>query len=204
VNCQFRICFFSLLAFVGLFGVVCLLTGCTVRVVPPAPLNDAVNVYILEYGRHPGLAFERADGEVVEYAYGEWQWFALNQAGVTGGMRAMLLSTDGALGRRTLAVNDPHATWQTMLAVQAVHPLQVERASAESLLASLDDRWEAHQDSAILNDVNGLKMVRIDEPYTMFNNSNIVLSRWLRELDCHVQGGLLFPTAWRVQPSPQP
>lgn len=174
-----------------------LLKGCTTTVVAPAQVEDPVAVYILDYGRHPGLVLPRSEHELVEYAYGEWDWFAMNRTGWAGIFRALFINTEATLGRRPIHKEDG-ADWWEDIHVSNLHPLIVERRDAESLLAELDQQWESQQDTAVYNRLNELEHVRHDEPYHGFNNSNIVMGRWLEALNCTVRGWPLYPVNWRV------
>ncbi len=165
--------------------------------VAPADVQDPVAVYILDYGRHPGIVLPRSENELVEYAYGEWDWFARGRTGLGGIFRALFIRTQGTLGRRPLDKSDAFDWWED-IHVSDLHQIIVERSKAQALLDKLDSQWNAQQHTAAYNPTHELDFVQHDEEYHGMNNSNIVLGRWLESLGCDVRGWPLYPVNWRV------
>lgn len=58
---------------------------------------------MLDHGRHASLLMERADGSMVRYAYGEWEWYALGRTGPARAFAALFVPSEAALGRKELA-----------------------------------------------------------------------------------------------------
>ena len=65
------------------------LTGCSWTVRPPAHPSSPVNVYLTDYGRHTSLILPTPDNRLAEYAFGDWDFFALGHAGFLNGIRAL-------------------------------------------------------------------------------------------------------------------
>jgi hypothetical protein len=59
--------------------------GCTTTIVPPRAPADPVSVYVTDYGRHSSILLPDPRGHLTEYAFGDWNWFALRQVGSSDG-----------------------------------------------------------------------------------------------------------------------
>jgi len=188
-----------LAVFVPLMTVtIVLLKGCTATVVAPANVQEPVAVYILVYGRHPSLVLPRSEAELVEYSYGEWEWYALNRKGFFDVFRALFINSPGTLGRREIEKPFVGIEWWVGVLDADVHRVTVERTRAADLLRQLDDQWEASRQTAVYNPLHDLHLVHHPQRYNAFTNSNIKLVKWLEELDCTVRGWPLYPINWRV------
>jgi hypothetical protein len=80
-------------------GLLVVSSGCTTSIVPPKSAPDPIEVSVVEYGRHASLVLPEGTG-AVEYAYGEWKWFALEQKQIWRVFRVLLCPADGTLGRQ--------------------------------------------------------------------------------------------------------
>lgn len=172
----------------ALFGLL-LLAACATTVTSPSAVRDPVTVYMVDYGRHSALFLPRADGTFVEYAYGEWEWFARNNTGVLRAFPAMLWPTKGTLGR-DLQISKPHG-----------HRLRVEKVAWAKLLAELDTAFESERDTRIYNDLLNMEFVHYDRDFYACNTCNGVMVTWLRTLGCEVSGPGLF-SSWEFAPKP--
>src|SRR5688572_12511152 len=74
--------------------------GCATTVRPPADPKDPVVVVLIDYGHHSGVILPEPEGAWVEYAFGEWDYFALNKTDLFTGMIALGCPNQGTLGRR--------------------------------------------------------------------------------------------------------
>jgi hypothetical protein len=83
------------------------LSGCTTTVHPPARVADPAQIGVLDHGRHASLILESSGGDMVRYAYGDWNWFALRQTGPLEASAAVLWPTRAALGRMRLRGPSP-------------------------------------------------------------------------------------------------
>lgn len=181
------------------------LWGCASTIVPPANVEQPVTVYVFDYGRHSSLVLPAGDAysgdsnsdALVEFAYGEWKYFAKGHRNAPGAMRALLISSEGTLGRRTLAARAPETLIQHH-ALAALHQFDVEKQAAHDLRDELNEAWHKYEDTAIYNEQFGLHFVQYPESYHFLNNCNPMLARWLQSLDCKVRGAALFSN-WRVK-----
>lgn len=190
------------------------MAGCTTTVrVPAVAAERSETVYLIDYGRHSSLVlpppplvsrsltdagdsvslavFESGEslaGHAVEYAYGEWKWYALNENRWPDLFRTMLLPTQGTLGRRDLGMSISADSLRWQIACQAFYPLEVDGALLRQLRDRLDERFESHAATRHDNDLYSMQFVHDDSPYSLAHNCNQVVVQWLRELGCKVSG----------------
>jgi hypothetical protein len=173
------------------------LYGCATTIVAPAHVRDPVTVYLVDYGYHSRVVMPYTQRAVIEYSYGEWLWFALGYNRSWDMFRALLVPSEGTLGRRVL--DDPlHATWWDELEFVALFDIQVEREHVEALLAKLHERWTAAAETRVYNPVHDMEFVHDPRRYHLFTNSNRVSASWLEELGCEIRGWALVSN-WRVE-----
>lgn len=170
--------------------------GCTTTIVPPRTVADPVSVYLVDYGRHPSIVLPRTQSALVEYTFGEWKWYAENETAGLSAARAMMVPTQGALGRRHIECK-PHKPWTSDLGYLHVYEITVERDRAAALLAQLDERWEAGAEDARFNEHYDLVFVPDEQEYHFMNNSNPTVARWLEDIGCEVRGSALL-SQWRI------
>jgi hypothetical protein len=162
------------------------LGGCQQTVTPPATVSDPVSVFVVDYGRHASLALPKEDETgLVEWSWGDWNWFALERTGAMEGLQALFASPRSTLSRRELAPATDARELQSRLGGQEVHSLEVERYRALALLRQLEDRWNRRRDHAIVHP-SGRAFVPEDTRYSLSNNSVHELARWLRALGADV------------------
>ena len=167
-----------------------LASACTTTVVPPESPEDPVSVRLADHGRHASLFLpaprEPHGATWVEYAYGEWRWFALHQASSTRVFPTLFWPTAGTL-RRGVARRPPEDS----------HELRVSGAACRRLLEELDAEVRARSSTRIVDPTTGLEYVRTGADYHAFHNCNTELASWLEALGCRVSGSRLF-SSWRV------
>lgn len=175
-----------------------LLKGCAVTVIAPSNVEQPVDIFIIDYGRHPALVLPRSETELVEYSYGEWKWYAKNHNGVGDIFRALFIRSEGTLGRRAIAATYNGYAWHEYVPMENLHRLTVEQSLADELLRDLDEQWESSSDAAVYNHNHDLEMVPHPIRYSALMNCNTVLVQWLEILDCNVRGWPVYPLSWRV------
>lgn len=174
------------------------LAGCATTVVPPRAVEDPVKVFLADYGRHSSLVLPRSEHALVEYAFGEWRWFALNDTGFFSACRALGWASEGTLGRRTIPI-EPETDLRLLFPHVTLFELAVEREAVVLLLGRLDARWQRQEELAVFNDNYGFHFVPDDQRYHLFRNCNPIVAAWLRELGCQVRAPALLSN-WRVRP----
>ena len=166
--------------------------GCATVIVPPATPTDPAPVVLVDYGRHTSLVLPRPEGRSVEYAYGEWGWFALDRTGFFEALGAMLLPTQGALGRAELDVPpDPDELARFKLFEDAIL-LEVAAADAASLTARLDERFARQEADRVEQPRCGLAFVPDDRDFHLFHTCNRAVADWLEALGCEVRGAAIL------------
>jgi hypothetical protein len=173
------------------------LTSCVTTIRPPASPLDPVRVAVIDHGYHASLVLPAAGGTSVEYAYGEWEWFALNNDAWYRIFPALFWPTRGALGRRALPVPADPAALRTVVAFQDLLVFEVGRAHAEALLRRLEARHAASAGPPVHNPLVGLTFVPDEMSYSCVVHCNTVLTDWLCELGCRVSAPACF-AAFRI------
>ena len=155
---------------------------------PPKRISDPVNVFVIDYGRHASLALPKEDTGLVEWSWGDWNWFALERTGPLEGLQALFASPRSTLSRRELAPVEADEELANRVGAQEVLSLDVERERAMALLRHLEVRWLRRREEAVMHP-SGRVFVPDDARYSLFNNSVHELARWLEALGANVSGG---------------
>lgn len=169
----------------------------------PDGAHDPVTVAVLDLGRHSSLMLPGAASDSwLRYSYGDWAFYAERRTGLLQGITSLLLPTRAALGRQVFTGRDPRRALDTQLRVplQDYHPLTVRRARVDALRGSLEGIWEAQADQAHTLSRWDMAFVEHPEPYTLRNNSNCMVARWLQGLGVGVSRFPIFSN-WRVKPA---
>lgn len=174
-----------------------LVSGCVTVIRPPVSPEDPVLLVLVDYGYHSSLVLPLREGGSVEYAYGEWNWFALNKDSWYHAIPTLCWPTQGALGRRRLAAAPGRSALRGLVSGEEMLEFRVARSRAEALVADLDELFRRYLDTQVYNPVNDLTFVHGEDDYWCLSNCNHILARWLRELGCDVAGSALF-SSWRL------
>lgn len=176
-----------------------LLAGCAHTIEPPRDVAEPVPVFLLDHGRHASIVLPRGE-RAVRYAYGEWEWYALDRTGPLRALDTLLLPTPAALGRRILP-GPPTADAiraQVRVPIEKSWRIEVERARARALDDELTTLFEDNIDSRVDSPRYDLEFVRHPAAYSLGHNSNHVAADWLRALGCRVD--TRGPgSAWRLR-----
>lgn len=162
------------------------LAACQHRVVPPADVADPVTVYIVDYGRHAGLALPEGGGRLTEWYWGDWNYFALESNSLGDGLQALFGSKGATLGRFTFQARNA-AEVRAATDARTAQPLVVSRRAADALNAGLARRYARRRDTEIVQP-DGRRFVRDGAAYSLSYNSTHMVRDWLRALGCHVTG----------------
>lgn len=163
--------------------------GCQQRIVPPPSVSDPVGVFVIDYGRHASLALPAGEDEdgLVEWSWGDWNWFARERTGVLTGLQALFASPQSTLSRREVAPAEHAGELAARVGAEEVLALDVERARARALLAELEARWRQQLGQAVRHP-SGRVFVPEESRYGLFNNSVHEVARWLEALGAEVSG----------------
>lgn len=162
--------------------------GCTQYVTPQRDVLHPVRIYVTDYGKHSSVILPEPAGGYGEFAYGDYDFFALGHKGSSGGVRALLASRKAALGYRRLAeMNNSVEALRATGAVSVIE-LSVEGSRAESVRQALEARYDNAAITPHFNPAARLKFVPDPERYGLFNTCNHVMRAWLTEMGCAVEG----------------
>lgn len=163
--------------------------GCAATVYPqPNPMHP-VAVYVADYGIHSSILMPTGNGRYVEYAFGDWNFAALNHCWPQDALGALLISFQSALGRRYVDVQpgqtEPHPVHPSPHRMQVVF---VREERLEQVENELDARY-ARGGTPLHNSDNDTDYVRDDsEHYWVGNNCNHLTARCLEQMGCDVRG----------------
>ena len=171
----------------------CCAGGCvTTTIVPPPPSGDDVSVFVTDYSRHSSIILPAPQGHYVEYAFGDFDWFALSHTSGSDAARALLWSAGSTLGRRQLELTDDPSAVASDTWAQSVIRLRAPRAKVYALIEQLDAEYFARHDTVTFNPASSMWFVRSREPYHAFHNCNHLTARWLSALGCEIRGPAMF------------
>ncbi len=168
------------------------LCGCVTQVSPPAHPSDPVTIYVADYGRHASIVLPTTRNTLTEYSYGDWRFYALGHNDVLSGIGALFCSEQAAMGRRRVTALATTQALVSALGCESVLPLRVDGPAAVKLVGELDARYSLHEDGQLYNRVYFTYFVKDAEEYGLFNNSNMMTARWLREAGCRTYGWALL------------
>ena len=191
---------FRLLAVSLSISVIALLAGCaTTTINPPADPVEPRVVFLVDHGRHSSLVISRSDGQLVRYAYGDWRYYADQDTRLISGASALFWPTPATLARAELS-GPPELDvlrGQLRVGVQDIHVFDVSGGDADRVAEQLDAlHLEGESDHQYVAAYD-MTFAPHPTPYTWFNNSASVLTRWLEDMGVKVHGPRLF-ASWRV------
>lgn len=168
------------------------LAGCTTSIIPPAHPTDPVSVFVLDYGRHSSLLLPDTSAQAfIEYAYGDWNWFALDKSKWCDVFPTLFWPTRGALGQRTLHVESNPETILHFLGCEHVLEITVSAQRASELTAALHSQFQQRSETSHYQPRYDLTFVHGETAFHLFENCNHMLADWLRQLDCEIQGSAM-------------
>ena len=205
-----RLLILAILLLVGAVVIVAVTSfaGCTTSIISPADPADPVSVFVLDYGRHSSLLLpDTGTQALVEYAYGDWNWFASDRSEWYDVFPTLFWPTRGALGQRRLYVESNAESVLRVFPCERVLKVTVSAQKANDLSAELHSQFEQHSDTLRYQPLYDLSFVHSETAFHLFHNCNHILADWLRELGCEVRGPAMtadFVVRERadVQPSP--
>jgi hypothetical protein len=177
-------------------GAAVVLVGCSMRLQPPevatlAP-GQRARVVILDHGIHAGLVLPLEDGSAREYAFGEWEYFALGETGLWQTLGAVLVPSRGAISRRDIpggARLDPLGLAGPYV-VDATYTLVVDAAKARALVGAIEA--ERAQRAAEVLTRDDTTFVPTDRRYSASHTCNHQLAKWLEALGVQVSGSRMW------------
>ena len=175
-----------------LFVAVC--GGCSAVIVPPAPAwgTPTVPVQVADYGYHSTIILPRSGGGLVEYAYGDWDFFGQSHKSFGTAVRALFASDQATLGRRLLDREPDQPGLKEATGAKEVLRFEAPRERVEELERALELRFSERLDSIEYSPVHDLYFVKDGERYGVAHNCNHFTAQWLERLGCRVEGMALL------------
>jgi hypothetical protein len=165
--------------------------GCATHVIVPQHVRDPQTIYLTDYGRHSSLLLPAKNGGWDEYAYGDWNYWALiRQPGWFHAMRATICSPQATLGFRHIPKTASDAELKKVLNCVRLMRLDISRERAEMLSENLAARYwrDAGSEQPIFSRYSDLYHVKDPEQYWGLHNCNHETADWLEQLGCEVRG----------------
>ncbi|HEY8750172.1 MAG TPA: hypothetical protein VIM11_19465 [Tepidisphaeraceae bacterium] len=166
--------------------------GCA-SVYPQAHPAQPVAVYLADYGIHSSLIIPNGDGRFVEYAYGDWNYAALNHDWPNDALGALLISFKSTLGRRFIepapGETAPHPLHPAPKTLQLVYN---PREGVERVRNELDERYRRDATIVVHNPENDMDFVPDHMHYSFWNNCNDLTAHCLRGMGCEIRGVVGF------------
>ena len=178
--------------------------GCGATVYPTSHPRQPVRVYVADYGIHSSLLLPTGEHRYVEYAFGDWNFAALNHTWPQDVVGALLISFQSALGRRYIDVApgeiEPHPVHPSPHHLQLLY---APRERVEVVVREMDKRYRRDGTEVRYNPDNLMEYVKDSEHYSAINNCNQLTARCLREMGCEVRG-LALLSIFHVVPAQTP
>lgn len=162
------------------------LVGCTSTITPPPAPRDPVSVFLVLDDRHRGVVMQDAAGTgMVEFGYGDWDWYAQNHDAWYDVFDTILWPTTGTIGRRptdATSGQDLRARYPWI----ELHEFAVERDAMVALRGDLESRFAARASEQHYNARYRMTFVPVDDGYWCLFNCNDAVADWLERLGCSV------------------
>ncbi len=158
------------------------------RVVPPPRPAEPVRVYLSDYGRHSSLIFPKDEKHLVEYTYGDWEFYALDKYRWYIGFTKLLFGGDAAMGKRVLPRANSLYELTEVTGARRVMCIEVEKQKLAGLSHELEDAYNSHINTLTYNKTQDTHFVRADERYWLMHTCNVLTGQWLEKLGCRVYG----------------
>ena len=161
--------------------------GCAGTIIPPIDPVNPVTVAVADYGRHSSILLPIAEDRMVEFAYGDWQWFALGDTRLHIGLGALIRSPQATLGRREITVPPEDPDFASQIGVRRFFTFDAAADRVASLVQQLEERF-ARGGEPQLSHYSNLWMVPDDGTYHLFRNSNHFTAQSVEMLGAQVRG----------------
>jgi hypothetical protein len=158
------------------------LNGCVATIEPPSPPIDPCNVYLLRSAYHVGIVLPDFEGGLVEYGYGEWNWYALMHDSWYNVFSTLLWPTQGCLCRRKVGGRVSLERFPG----GSLEPVVVSETRAKDLVDRLEDRFQEKAATLIYNSAYGLEFVHASRGFWAFYNCHDAVADWFIDLECDV------------------
>ncbi|MDA7936422.1 DUF2459 domain-containing protein [bacterium] len=167
------------------------LGACTSTVVPPVDVVDPVEIFVLSEAIHTGIVLppdpgaSGNPGQYVEFGFGDWSYYALENVYWFQAIDTVLWPTQGTLCRRAFGARAAEELSDLADEI-SLQSMIVSRKDASKLRRRLQAEFDEARKFVIVNRDSNLKFVPTDYSYWLPYNCVDVAVDWLVELGCEV------------------
>lgn len=162
------------------------LAGCTALVTPPIPRDTDVEVLLVDEACHKGLVLPNEHGELVEWGFGHYGWYALEQNAWYHAPGTVLWPGAGTLSRRTWDAGE-----RERRSGEDVVAFRAPRERALELARDLEHEFDAARGTLHHSVAYSTDFVRSTEHYWIFHDCHDATAEWLEALGCRVEPALV-------------
>ena len=159
--------------------------SCVSTITPPADPREPATVFFRSEAMHRALLLPRAQGGFVEYGFGDYDWYGLEQDRWVNVFDTVLWPTTGTLVRRIVDVDDLDGL-KANYPLSTLAPMAVERTAVTRLERRLAEQYARHESGELYNATYAMSFVESEDGFWFLYNCNDALADWLRELGCSV------------------
>lgn len=164
----------------------CAFTSCTAIARPPDAGTDDVEVVFVTEARHTGLVLPAADGARVEWGFGSFDWYALEQNAWYQALTIMLWPSRGTLSRRVWGADE-----DKQRSASACVEFRADRSRVEQLASELQRAFDAARATRVWNEHYQTEFVVSDASFWLFHDCHDQTAAWLARLGCRVEPALV-------------
>lgn len=162
------------------------LASCTSIVTPPLARDGYVEVLLIDEACHKGLVLPDEEGVLVEWGFGHFGWYALEENEWWRVPAVVLWPGAGTLSRRAWGAEERRGRAADDLVAFRAAPERVKELS-EALQREFEEaRSTLHRSAAYATD-----FVRSTESYWILHDCHDATARWLELLGCDVEPALV-------------
>lgn len=150
-------------------------------------------VYLIQYSTwgHHSLGFYRNE-QLVEFTYGDWAMFALDKRDLFTSLTHMAFPTLGALGRKIIDWSPEQPAIPRFTDCIDIVPFPAEASLVETLFTRLTTEFNTAITDQVYHEADDLYFAPYHIPYSLWNNCNHELAKWLVELGGQVSGRVFW------------
>lgn len=163
-----------------------LLASCTSIAVAPRSTEDDVEVLLIDEGWHKGLVLPEEGGKRVEWGFGDYAWYALEQNHWYDVFATVLWPSQGCLSRREWSEEE-----RELRRAGDVVAFRAPRERVAVLARELEAEFAGAPGEPVWNAASRTAFVRHRRDYWLLHDCHDETAQWLVELGCTVEPALV-------------
>ena len=167
-------------------------TGCGAVVTAPVQVQQPVKIYLVDYGKHSSLIFPNGEKSMYEFAWGDFDWFALGEQSIWSGFRALLFSNGSGFGIREYRHITTLEELKKVNGARSILTIDVEGKKLDKLQSELMARYKPKESHLVYYPPDSMLFAFSREHYWFGYNCNHKTCDWLQTLGCEVHGIAMF------------